>query len=120
MHPTRVTSNIPITDLDRSRDFYQGFLGLEFEAFSLGWVTNLQSPDGRAQLQLVTRDATAPIDSVASVHVGHEVEEAYADARRRGFEIVHPLTVEEWGVHRFFVRDPDGNVLNIVSHVDED
>jgi catechol 2,3-dioxygenase-like lactoylglutathione lyase family enzyme len=120
MRSTRVIANLPITDLDRARGFYRGFLGLDVEAFSLGWVTNLQSGDGRAQLQLVTRDASAPIDSVVSVHVGREVDAAYDDARRRGFEIVHPLTTEPWGVRRFFVRDPDGNVLNIVSHVDED
>jgi len=28
---------------------------------------------------------------------------------------VHPLTTEAWGVTRFFVRAPDGNVLNIVQ-----
>jgi catechol 2,3-dioxygenase-like lactoylglutathione lyase family enzyme len=42
-----------------------------------------------------------------------------AEAQRRGYEIVHPLTVEPWGVTRFFVRDPDGNVINIVSHTDD-
>ena len=44
---------------------------------------------------------------------------AYAEAQRRGFEIVHLLTEEPWGVRRFFVRAPDGNVINIVSHRDE-
>jgi uncharacterized glyoxalase superfamily protein PhnB len=68
---------------------------------------------------LVTRDATSPVDSVISVHVGDQVEEAYEEAQRRGFEIVHPLTTEPWGVRRFFVRAPDGNVVNIVSHVDD-
>jgi hypothetical protein len=29
---------------------------------------------------------------------------------------VHPLTTESWGVRRFFVRAPDGNILNIVRH----
>jgi catechol 2,3-dioxygenase-like lactoylglutathione lyase family enzyme len=52
------------------------------------------------------------------VHVGSGVDEAYADAKRRGYEIVHRLTAEDWGVRRFFVRAPDGNVINIVSHTD--
>jgi hypothetical protein len=26
------------------------------------------------------------------------------------------LTAEAWGVRRFFVRDPNGKVLNILSH----
>jgi hypothetical protein len=29
---------------------------------------------------------------------------------------VHPLTDEPWGVRRFFVREPNGKVLNILSH----
>ena len=35
-------------------------------------------------------------------------------ARELGYETVRPLTTEEWGVRRFLVRAPDGNVVNIV------
>jgi uncharacterized glyoxalase superfamily protein PhnB len=118
MRPTKVTANLRIPEGPEAREFYTGFLGLSETAFDLGWVVNLQSPDGRADVQLVTRDATSPVDSVISVHVGDEVEAAYDEAQRRGLEIVHPLTHEEWGVRRFMVRAPDGNVVNIVSHVD--
>ena len=34
------------------------------------------------------------------------------------YEIVHPITTEPWGVRRFFVRAPDGDVINIVNHRD--
>ena len=47
-----------------------------------------------------------------------DLEAAYDEARQLGYEIVHPLTIESWGVRRFFVRAPDGNVFNIVSHRD--
>ena len=120
MHPTGITANLSVADLAEARDFYVGYLGLSVEGFNLGWVVNLRTPDGRAVVQLVTRDATSPVDSVISVHVGDQVEAAYEEALRRGFEIVHPLTTEPWGVRRFFVRAPDGNVINIVNHKDED
>ena len=119
MQPTGITANLSVADTTEARDFYVGFLGLRVEGFNLGWVVNLQSPDGRAVVQLVTRDATAPVDSVISVHVGDEVDAAYEEAQRRCFEIVHPLTEEPWGVRRFFVRAPDGNVVNIVNHTDD-
>ncbi len=45
-----------------------------------------------------------------------DVDAAYAAAVREGAEIVHPLTDEPWGVRRFFVRDPDGHVINVLSH----
>ena len=35
-----------------------------------------------------------------------------------GYEIVHPLSTEAWGLRRFFVRAPDGNVINIVNRRD--
>ena len=82
----------------------------------MGWVAHYQTPDGKAHVQLVTGDATATEDSVISIHVGAGVEEAYEEAKRRGYEIVYPLTKEAWGLRRFFVRAPDGTVINITSH----
>lgn len=110
----KVIANLSVPDLATSRSFYADFLGLSQEEFSLGWVARHTSPDGAVSIQLVTRDASAPEDSVMTVMVT-DVDEAYALARERGYEIVHPLTVEEWGVRRFFVRAPDGNVFNIVA-----
>lgn len=118
MRPTGIVADLIVPDLDEARAFYRDFLGLSEETLGLDWVTRLTTPDGRARIQLLTRDATAPTDPVISVMVGDQVEEAYADAQRRGLEIVHPLTTEPWGVTRFFVRGPDGNVINIVSHRD--
>ncbi len=118
MRPTGITTNINVDDIAAARDFYSDYLGLTSEQFNLGWVVNLATPDGRAQVQLVSGDATSPVDSALSVHVGEDVEAAYEEAQRRGFEIVHPLTTEAWGVRRFFVRAPDGTVINVVSHAD--
>lgn len=118
MEATRITVNLRVPDIAAARGFYTGYLGLSVEDFNLGWVARYRSPHGGAELQLLTRDATAPQDPVASVRVGAAVDDAYAEARRRGYEIVHPLTDEPWGLRRFFVRAPDGNILNIAGHVD--
>jgi predicted enzyme related to lactoylglutathione lyase len=115
---TGINSNLSVDDIASARDFYADYLGLSVEAFNMGWVARYQTPDGDACVQLVTRDATAPQDSVISVHLGEDVDEAYAEAQRRGYEIVYPLTTEEWGLRRFFVRAPDGNVINMTSHRD--
>jgi catechol 2,3-dioxygenase-like lactoylglutathione lyase family enzyme len=118
VQPTHIIANLSVPDLDRARDFYQGYLGLTAEDMGLDWVTRFRLPGGSSAIQLVTRDATAPVDSVLSVAVGDQVQEAYDEAVRRGYEIVHPLTTEAWGPQRFFVRAPDGNVINIVGHKD--
>jgi len=115
MRVTRITANLSVDDVDAARSFYTDFLGLEV-GFDLGWVARFQVPDNNAVgVQLVARDATASTDSHISVGVS-DVHEAYELAIRRGYEIVHPLTTEAWGVTRFFVRSPQGAVVNVVGH----
>jgi catechol 2,3-dioxygenase-like lactoylglutathione lyase family enzyme len=115
MRAIRVLTNLTVPDVEQAKGFYTGFLGLGTEEFSLGWVARFTSPDTGASVQLVTRDATAPEDSAISVQTD-DVEAAYAEAQRLGYEIVHPLTTEPWGVRRFFVRAPDGTVVNVARH----
>ena len=117
MRVTTIYADLPVPDIAAARSFYVEYLGLSDESIGMDWVTRFSSPDTGASLQLVTHDATAPEDPAVSVKVD-DVEAAYDEARDRGYEIVHPLTKEPWGVHRFFVRAPDGTVLNIVAHVE--
>jgi predicted enzyme related to lactoylglutathione lyase len=117
MHVTRIIADIPVTDIEAAKCFYTDYLGLSTEEFDLGWVARFTSPDTGANLQLVTRDAVAPENPVISV-LTDDVDAAYEEARRLGYEIVYPITTEQWGVRRFFVRAPDGNVLNVVRHRD--
>ncbi len=117
MRATRITANLRVADVDAAKSFYTGFLGLRTEEFNMGWVARYTSPGTGANVQLVTHDASAPEAPVISIHTD-DVEGAYEEARELGYEIVHPLTTEPWGVRRFFVRAPDGNVINIVSHRD--
>ncbi|MDJ0394081.1 VOC family protein [Rhodococcus sp. G-MC3] len=110
-----IIANLRVGNIEESKSFYADFLGLRSEEFNLGWVARFTNEDSAASVQLVTRDETSPEDSVISV-LTEDVDEAYEEARRLGYDIVHPLTTEEWGVHRFLVRAPDGNVVNIVGH----
>jgi predicted enzyme related to lactoylglutathione lyase len=117
MRAKRIIANLRVADVDAAKSFYTDYLGLSTEEFNMGWVARYTSPDGNANVQLVTRDANSPEDSVISVHTD-DVEGAYEEARALGYEIVHPITTEQWGVRRFLVRAPDGNVINIVNHRD--
>ena len=117
MRSLRIMANLSVPDIATAKGFYTDFLGLSSEEFNLGWVARYTAPDTKANVQLVSRDATAPEDSVISV-LTDDVDTAYAEAQRLGYEIVHPITTEPWGPRRFFVRAPDGNVINIVGHRD--
>ncbi|MEW2275459.1 glyoxalase [Streptomyces griseofuscus] len=110
----RVMPVIHSAATEESRDFY-GLLGFE-EVMNLGWVMTLASPSApTAQISVVSTDRTAPVTPDMSIEVD-DVEAAYAAMRASGAEIVHPLRDEEWGVRRFFVRDPSGRVINVLSH----
>ncbi|MYQ93034.1 glyoxalase [Streptomyces sp. SID4946] len=110
----RVMPVIRSAATEESRDFY-GLLGFE-EVMNLGWVMTLASPSApTAQISVVSADRTAPVTPDMSIEVD-DVEAAYTAMRASGAEIVHPLRDEEWGVRRFFVRDPSGRVINVLSH----
>ncbi|WP_326809059.1 VOC family protein [Streptomyces sp. NBC_01775] len=110
----RAMPDIRTETMEESRDFY-GLLGFE-EVMNLGWVMTLASPSNpTAQVTFMSHDKTAPVVPDMSVEVD-DVDAAYAAMRGSGAEIVHALQDEEWGVRRFFVRDPNGRVVNVVGH----
>ncbi len=115
MRVVEIIPDLHVEDIEKAREFYADYLGLSTEEFNLGWVARYTSPEAGVSLQLVTHDAAAPADPVVSVKVD-DVDAAYREAQRHGYEIVHPLQDEPWGVRRFFVRAPDGSLLNIVRH----
>jgi catechol 2,3-dioxygenase-like lactoylglutathione lyase family enzyme len=117
MRVIRVMANLRVADIAAAKSFYADYLGLSNEEFNLGWVARYASPQTEAKVQLVTGDATAAEDSAISV-LTPDLEAAYAEAQERGYEIVKPLTTEAWGVRRFFVRAPDGTLVNVVYHTD--
>lgn len=98
-----------------SAEFYGEVLGLEL-AMDLGWIVTFSAPGNpAAQISVMRQDASASVAPDVSIEVD-DVDAAFAAAQRLGCEILHPLTDEPWGVRRFFVRDPSGKVLNILSH----
>ncbi|MBC7558988.1 MAG: VOC family protein [Dermatophilaceae bacterium] len=117
MRVSQFIADLYVPDLKAAKGFYTDYLGLTEEEFNLRWWARYTSPETGISLQLITRDATAPMDPVISSKVD-DIEAAHSQAQQLGYEIVHPLTTEEWGVTRFFVRAPDGNVLNVVQHRD--
>ncbi|MGX1267144.1 VOC family protein [Streptomyces phaeoluteigriseus] len=110
----RVVPNIQSEAAQESREFY-GLLGFE-EVMNHGWIMTLASPASpAAQISVMSSDKTASVTPDMSVEVD-DVDAAYAVMLERGVEIVHPLQDEEWGVRRFFVRDPNGRVVNVLGH----
>lgn len=95
--------------------FYTEFLGLDL-AMDMGWILTFVSPSNpTAQITLLR----APTSAIPNPNVSIEVEDVdagHAPAVALGLQIVYPLTDEPWGVRRFFVTDPNGVIINVMSH----
>jgi len=116
MRVRRIMPDFHSPDPAASGTFYAEVLGLEL-AMDLGWIVTFAAPDNpTAQISVMREDATAPVQPDVSIEVD-DVDAAHAAAQGLGCEIVHPLTDEPWGVRRFFVRDPNGKVVNVLTHL---
>jgi predicted enzyme related to lactoylglutathione lyase len=111
----RIVPNINSTDPSASKLFYERVLGLT-TAMDMGWIITFASPSNpTAQVSVVASDTRDEPHANISVEVA-DVEACHAAAQLQGYSIVYPLTDEPWGVRRFFVRDPNGVIVNVVSH----
>jgi len=130
--------HLPVTDLQRSVDFYTSKLG-----FKLGWGP----PGGSSALLIYDDEGTRwmlglyQVDAVvhrspAEYHISFRVAEAQADTmvawlRARGIEPFHPPhapiqgTVDEPIVHGWmpaaavFFKDPDGHILELIADLSD-
>jgi predicted enzyme related to lactoylglutathione lyase len=115
MNIRRVVPDISSDDLDQSREFYAGFLGFQI-AMDMGWVITFASKSNpTAQVTVMRGEQSGGVRPQISIEVD-DVDRAYALAIKRNLKIVYPLADEPWGVRRFFVADPNGVVINVLSH----
>jgi catechol 2,3-dioxygenase-like lactoylglutathione lyase family enzyme len=111
----RVVPDIISQRMDESRKFYTEFLGFEI-AMDMGWVLTFASPTNpTAQITVVQGGEEAIRQPNMSIEVT-DVDAVHAKAVALGLPIVYPVTDEPWGVRRFFVADPNGVIINVLSH----
>jgi catechol 2,3-dioxygenase-like lactoylglutathione lyase family enzyme len=116
MKISRVVPDIRSRQMDESRAFYVDFLGFNV-GMDMGFITTFVSPTNpTSQITVLHDDGSSALLPNVSIEV-EDVDKVFVEATRRGLEIAYPLTDEPWGVRRFFVVDPSGTVLNIMSHL---
>lgn len=119
MSTKRIVPDITTEQMEESRGFYQGVLGLEL-AMDMGWVMTFVSPtNASAQITVLQTSASEGPRPQMTIEVD-DVDAVHEKAVALGCEIVYPITDESWGVRRFFLRDPNGVVLNVMSHESTD
>ncbi|MBY4947346.1 VOC family protein [Cupriavidus respiraculi] len=112
----RIVANLPAADPNAARAFYQSLLGLEV-IMDHGWLLTFGG-DGtaRPQVSIASEGGSGTPVPALSIEVD-DVDDVYRRACDGGLDIRYALTDEPWGVRRFFVCDPFGNVINVLSHL---
>jgi predicted enzyme related to lactoylglutathione lyase len=110
----RIKPNVLSDRFEESRTFYQGVIGLE-EGEGLDWILFFGTDQREVQLSVMMLDIKANVHPDITIEVD-DIEAAYERATSAAAEIVYPLTHEDWGLRRFFVRDPNSTVINVTQH----
>lgn len=111
----RIVANIAADDTARARDFYVDVLGLDV-AMDLDWIATFASTEQMSpQLSVATEGgAGTPVPDL-SIEVD-DLDEALRRVRTAQIELEYGPATEEWGVRRFYVKDPFGRLVNILEH----
>lgn len=113
----RIVPNLEVADPTKAKAFYGDLLGLKL-VMDHGWIMTFASSEKMApQVSFMSEGGSGTPVPQISIEVD-DVDAVYARVTSAGYEIVHDLTDEPWGVRRFFARDPFGTIVNILSHDD--
>ncbi len=110
----RIVANVA-GDPRKAAAFYRDVLGLAV-VMDLGWiVTFAAETSGAPQLSVLSEGGSGTEVPYISVEVD-DLEDVFARVNAAAIPIVHGPTTEPWGVRRFYVRDPFGRLVNILTH----
>lgn len=111
----RIVPNIKASGQAEAAVFYGDMLGMRI-VMDLGWITTFAS-DALAspQLSIAAEGGSGADVPDLSIEVDN-LDEVCERMTRQGYAIEYGPVTEPWGVQRFFVRDPFGRLLNILSH----
>jgi predicted enzyme related to lactoylglutathione lyase len=112
----RIVADFAADNPQEQAKFYRNLFGLDV-VMDQGFIVTLASNASmRPQLSLMTEGGSgAPVPAL-SIEVT-DIDEVYRRATEAGLPVAYALTDEPWGVRRFFARDPQGRVINILQHI---
>lgn len=111
----RIVANLYASDPNAARAFYGDLLGLDV-VMDHGWMLTFATDGAMSpQLSVASEGGSGTPVPALSIEVD-DVDAVYRRAKAAGCEIIYELVDEPWGVRRFYMRDPFGNVINILSH----
>lgn len=115
MKVKRIMSNTATSDINKAAAFYGDILGLEL-LMDHGWFRTYGSNERMTvQVSFGSEGGSGTPVPDLSIEVD-DLDEALARFKAADVPIEYGPTREPWGVHRFYVRDPFGKLVNILQH----
>ncbi len=111
----RIVPNIGVDHTGAAKTFYGDILGMEI-AMDHGWIVTFQAAShAPPQISFATEGGSGtPVPDI-SIEVD-DFDQMHTEMKEAGFDIEYGPVSEPWGVKRFFVRDPYGRLVNILTH----
>ena len=111
----RIVRNVFAADPNAAIGFYRDILGMDV-MMDHGFIVTLgTSVATTPQISFASEGGSGtPVPDI-SIEVD-DLEATLATMRAAGHPIEYGPVTEPWGVRRFYVRDPFGQLVNILSH----
>jgi len=112
----RIVAHLETTDIPALETFYAKLFDMP-PVMQMEWISTMANgASGPLQVSATRYEGgTLPVPRL-SIEV-EDVDATHAKAIAMCAKIVYPLRDEPWNVRRFFVEDPAGHVLNVLSHI---
>lgn len=115
MSVLRIVPNIAAARVGDANIFYGDALGMDI-VMDHGWIVTFAGPGTHtAQLSIATQGGSGTAVPDLSIEVDN-LDEVFTRMSEAGFPIEYGPVEEPWGVRRFYVRDPFGKLINILTH----
>ena len=114
MAVTRIVANLTAPDPVGLGRFYQRVFELDMP-HDMGWIAFLNKDvSQKIELHTASQGGSGTESPVISIGVD-DLDATEAAVRAAGAEVVYGPVLEEWGIRRFYFRDPAGNLVNVVD-----
>ena len=111
----RIVANIASSDTAAARAFYGDILGMTV-AMDHGWIVTFATAAATTpQVSIASEGGSGTAVPDLSIEVDN-LDEVHRRVSGAGIAVEYGPVREPWGVRRFYVRDPFGRLLNILSH----
>lgn len=111
----RIIANIAAPDPAQAQAFYGDLLGMDL-VMDHGWIVTFASTAATTpQVSIASQGGSdTPVPDL-SIEVDN-LDQVHGRMLAASISIEYGPVSEPWGVRRFYVRDPFGRLVNILSH----